>query len=180
MSLLDRISVFLSTGFGVSLLYERFHGKSSYIKDRKHIFKGTGAGFFGTLEAFVLSIIGVRFEGWLGLLALSALTLLSVFFTGRAEKALGTKDDSRIVLDEVIGYFWTVSFIPFALFTLGQQAAILAAGFVLFRLFDVYKIPSRRIQDIGGGWGVMMDDVLSGITALAVLSGGIGVLWALR
>ncbi len=169
----DRVCVFLSTGFGMSAIYARLHARAAMIRDRQSAFRGTGAGLIGTLEAAALAALGLRFEGWGGSVALVVLTLLGVYVTGRAEKVLGNKDDSRIVFDEIIGYFWSIAFIPFELLTSTVQGAALAAAFVLFRIFDVYKIPSRRAQDLGDGWGVMMDDVLSGMAVSAILNAAI-------
>ncbi len=173
MNIIDRISIFLSTGFGVSLLYARFQERSSYIKERRQLFRGTGAGFFGTLEAAAMVALGLRFEGWSGALVLVGLTAASAYLSGRAERLLGAKDDSRIVLDEIIGYFWSVAFLPLDLFEPGPRYGILILAFVLFRIFDVYKIPSKQIQEIKGGWGIMMDDVLSGLLACVLLHGGV-------
>ncbi len=173
MTFLDRVSVFLSTGFGVSLLYTCIHERFSFIKERKHVFRGTGAGFLGTLEAATLVALGLRFEGWIGAASLLILTAISVYFSGRAEKSLGEKDDSRIVLDEIVGYFWSVAFLPLDHLQIKLRFAVIVFAFILFRIFDVYKIPSRNIQNLKGGWGVMMDDVLSGLLVCALLNLGV-------
>lgn len=89
------------------------------------------------------------------------------FFLGlkacnEAEKALGMHDHGGIVIDEFVGMFITILFMP-----QGQwQLAILA--FVLFRIFDISKpFPvSYADRNIGGGLGVMVDDVLAGVYSL--------------
>lgn len=71
---------------------------------------------------------------------------------GHAEKLLGRKDDPSIVIDEVSGYLFSMFNVPF-----GWGYAV--AGFFLFRAFDILKpFPLRRLQDIKGGPGVMLDD----------------------
>jgi phosphatidylglycerophosphatase A len=49
--------------------------------------------------------------------------------------------------------------------------AVLAVGFVLFRLFDVVKpFPARASQRLPGGAGVMVDDLIAGLYALGALA----------
>jgi len=84
---------------------------------------------------------------------------IAVAVSDYAEEVMGRKDDPRIVIDEWVGYWVTIAFLP-------QNRLILIAGFILFRLFDVLK-PSyvRRSGNLPGGWGVVMDDVLAGVLA---------------
>ncbi|OGR83064.1 MAG: hypothetical protein A2901_08085 [Elusimicrobia bacterium RIFCSPLOWO2_01_FULL_54_10] len=118
----------------------------------------TGSGFLGTVLAFFLAFI-IPLQGVAGLVFLLAASGVSVYLSGIAETALGRKDDPRIVIDEIIGYFWSIAFLPFT--TLGVRLT----AFVLFRIFDVYKIPTGEVQKLKGGWGIMMDDILSGLAA---------------
>jgi len=81
----------------------------------------------------------------------------------RAERLLGGKDPGAIVIDEVAGMTLTV--LPFAL-----TPAVLAVGFVLFRIFDIVKpFPAHVSQRLGGGIGVMVDDLIAGLYALVVI-----------
>ena len=80
-----------------------------------------------------------------------------------AEAALGTKDPGAIVVDEVAGMTISVLAVPLT-------PAVLVTGFVLFRIFDVVKpFPVGASQRLGGGVGVMIDDVIAGIYALILL-----------
>jgi phosphatidylglycerophosphatase A len=77
---------------------------------------------------------------------------------------LGGHDHSCIVVDEVAGM--TLSVIAFPL-----TPAVLAAGFVLFRIFDIVKpSPARESQRLRGGVGVMLDDLVAGLYALGLLA----------
>jgi len=88
--------------------------------------------------------------------------VLGVISTNYVEKSWG-KDPSRVVVDEVIGLWISILFIPINLYT-----AVLA--FFLFRLFDIWKpFGIRKLETIGGGHGVMLDDVLAGIYSNVVL-----------
>ena len=95
-----------------------------------------------------------------------AVTLGGTWAAHRAERLLGGKDPGAIVIDEVAGMTLTV--LPFAL-----TPAVLAVGFVLFRVFDVAKpFPARASQQAAGGIGVMADDLIAALYALAVIAVG--------
>ena len=62
-------------------------------------------------------------------------------------------------------------FVPFAI-----SWKLILAGFLLFRLFDIWKpYPIRRLESLGGGLGIMADDVLAGIYAATVLAVAIAI-----
>jgi len=79
---------------------------------------------------------------------------------GEADTMFGKHDPGQIVCDEVIGYWVT-------LFALPPDAAHLGLGFLLFRFFDIVKpFPAGTVdKKVGGGQGVMLDDVIAGIYA---------------
>jgi phosphatidylglycerophosphatase A len=74
-----------------------------------------------------------------------------------AERARGReKDPGYIVIDEFVGVLVTMAF---HLVTICSAAA----GFILFRAFDILKpYPIRRLERLPGGWGIVADDVLAG------------------
>jgi phosphatidylglycerophosphatase A len=81
-----------------------------------------------------------------------------------AERQLGGKDPRAIVIDEVAGMTLSVVWLPLT-------PAVLLGGFVLFRLFDVVKPPpAHASQRLGGGVGVMIDDLIAGLYALGILT----------
>lgn len=101
------------------------------------------------------------------LVLLLALTCLAGILT--APWAMGhwrKMDPQAFVLDEVAGYL----VVP-VLFSQGRPAEIMAWGFVLFRLFDILKLPPARQIDrsLHGPWGIMLDDLVAGIQAVAVM-----------
>jgi phosphatidylglycerophosphatase A len=87
-----------------------------------------------------------------------------VYLSGRTAKALGVHDHSAIVIDEVVGML--VTWIGAA-----PGWVVVLVGFVLFRLFDILKPwPIRRVDEgLEGGAGIMLDDLLAGLLAAAVL-----------
>ena len=109
------------------------------------------------------------------LFALTAATLLALgtWASDRAESFFGKKDDGRIVIDEVVGQLLALSpLLFFANFAGATWLALLGAGFLLFRLFDIWKPgpvawAERRFA---GGAGVMLDDVVAGALAALVMT----------
>lgn len=89
---------------------------------------------------------------------------LGVYWCDRSSKQLGVHDHGGIVWDEFVGYWITMFLAP-----TGWLWVLL--GFVLFRFFDIIKPWPIGWLDrkVGGGFGIMIDDVLAGIYALMVL-----------
>ncbi|MBD1395320.1 phosphatidylglycerophosphatase A family protein [Mucilaginibacter glaciei] len=97
------------------------------------------------------------------LLLITILITVLGIYVGNVVEADWGKDSSRVVIDEVAGMLVTMLFIP-------QNIYLLIAGLVLFRFFDIVKpLYIRRMEDLPGGTGVMLDDVLAGIYANVIL-----------
>jgi len=91
------------------------------------------------------------------------LSLVGTWAASQTEKLAGTKDPSKVVIDEVAGQFIALLPVPF-LVDPAWWSLILA--FALFRLFDIVKpYPARRLENIKGGLGVMADDLIAGVYA---------------
>ncbi len=87
--------------------------------------------------------------------------LLGIWASGRATKLFQNKDPQKVVVDEVIGQLITFLFIPFAV-----SWHFVLAGFLLFRLFDIWKpYPIDSLQNLPAGIGVCADDILAGVYA---------------
>lgn len=137
---------------------------------------GFGAGYAAYASGTVAS--AMAFVPYMALHALNRpslppaaayLAILAVVFVAgvrastHAESILREKDPHYVTIDEFIGQ-WV------ALFLVPISAASLITGFFLFRLFDVWKPwPVRQSQSLPNGMGIMIDDVLAGIYACAVL-----------
>ncbi|WP_347156852.1 phosphatidylglycerophosphatase A family protein [Pontibacter chitinilyticus] len=90
------------------------------------------------------------------------LTVLGIWSAGKVEPLWG-KDDKKVVIDEVAGMCISLLFIPVTL-----PSVLL--GLALFRFFDIVKpLYIRRLEKVGGGWGVMLDDVVAGIYSNLIL-----------
>ena len=87
-----------------------------------------------------------------------------VWACGRTARDLGVHDHPGIVLDEIAGFLVTMTALPL-------DWRWIAAGFVAFRLLDIVKPWPISLADrrIGGGLGIMLDDVIAGAIACAAL-----------
>ena len=115
-------------------------------------------------SAAVLPLVWALHQGWgwAAVLALAvALTVSGVPLCEAAAKSLGKRDPGSVVWDEFAGMAWAGVLAP--------DLPSLLAAFVLFRLFDILKPGLRRVEALPGGWGIMMDDVVAGIAATAIL-----------
>jgi phosphatidylglycerophosphatase A len=100
------------------------------------------------------------------LVAILCVSLAGTWAATRAEKLLGKKDPGAVVVDEVAGQLIAFLFVPWLA---GRWTVV--AGFIAFRVFDIWKpCPIRRLEGLGGGLGIMADDMLAGFYAAAVLS----------
>lgn len=125
---------------------------------------GTWGSIVGALLIWVATLVDPSFTFSLTFIA----AIVVVFFLGVwgskvVEKEWG-EDPTRVVIDEVIGVWIAMLFIPFSWINL-------FAAFVLFRVFDIAKpFGIRKMEGIGSGWGVMLDDVLAGVYANVLLN----------
>ena len=145
MSWYDRFIVFCGVGFGSGLAPK-------------------APGTFGS--AFALLFVPI----WLAIglsntiIAIILMSLIGIYICGHTAKVMGVHDDGRIVWDEFAGQ--SITFLP--VLYLGQMNWLwLLLGFILFRIFDVWKPwPIRVIdQKVEGGFGIMLDDLIAGLWA---------------
>lgn len=131
---------------------------------------GSGAaakapGTWGTLVAmpFILLWQQLPLWGYAGVIIVA--TLFGIWLCERTAKDLGVHDHGGIVWDEFVGVW-------IALWLAPAGWAWLVAGFLLFRLFDIWKPwPIGWVDTrVGGGLGIMLDDVLAGFMTLGVLA----------
>jgi phosphatidylglycerophosphatase A len=151
------LAVWLATGGGVGFV--RFA-------------PGTFGSLLGLPLAWALSLLP-----WWGYLAATvAVILLGVPICGAAARRLGREDPGAVVWDEIAAMPLT-----FAATDLqrspGSLALVLALGFALFRLFDILKPPPTRwLEHLPGGWGIIADDLMAGAYAGLCLY---GLVWLL-
>jgi phosphatidylglycerophosphatase A len=90
--------------------------------------------------------------------------LLGIWICGAASRELKVHDHPGIVWDEFVGYWITLWAVP-------VDWVWMLAGFVVFRILDIAKPWPIGYLDkkVGGGFGIMIDDVLAGVMACATL-----------
>ncbi|MCK9420398.1 MAG: phosphatidylglycerophosphatase A [Nitrospirae bacterium] len=90
-------------------------------------------------------------------------TLVGMWAAGHTEIMLGRTDSPSIVIDEIAGFL-------IAMFMVPPRWFFIVSGFLLFRVFDIIKPwPLRRLEELHGGPGVMLDDVGAGVYTNIVL-----------
>jgi len=115
-------------------------------------------GSWGALLALGLAYLFLPSHWAWQLVVTLAIFFLGVWASTEAERLYG-HDGRPIVIDEVSGML-------VALFLLPQAVVLYLVAFILFRFFDIVKPPpSRRLESLPGGWGVMVDDLVAGIYA---------------
>lgn len=121
-------------------------------------------GTFGTLAGIPLVIIVMYLSPLMAVMLLSALFLVGIPICDSGSQRLGKDDPGAVVWDEIVGYGIAVIAIPLSIWAV-------VAAFVLFRIFDILKPWPIRWADtkVHGGLGIMLDDVLAGLMALAVM-----------
>lgn len=124
-------------------------------------------GTFGTAAAVPLAWVCAPLTWWAYALVCVAVTLVGIWAAAVADRSWGTHDSGRIVVDEVAGYLVTMALVD------RSDPVLLLLGFLLFRAFDIAKpFPVRQIdRQLGGGSGVVLDDVVAGVMAGLVLAG---------
>jgi len=132
-------------------------------------------GTAGSL-AVALLIVGLAAIGldrWaVAPLSCALFSALTLAFAGRAPAIWGVEDPRPVVSDEAAGVslaMWTLASDP-------APALSAAAAFLLFRLFDVAKpLGCRAIQRVPGAAGILLDDLLAGVYASALVHAGLVV-----
>ncbi|MCF6402820.1 phosphatidylglycerophosphatase A [Chitinophaga filiformis] len=136
------------------------------IRIHKIIATSLGIGYIGkgggTVAAAVTALCWYLAQAGSNLSAMWPLaftigvTLLGVWSGTEVEPHWG-KDDKKVVIDEVSGMCFSLLFLP-------VTPGYVLAGLVLFRFFDIRKpLLIRRTEQLPGGFGVMMDDVVAGV-----------------
>jgi phosphatidylglycerophosphatase A len=120
-------------------------------------------GTMGTLVGIPVCLVCLPLTWPVRFLFVIVLSALAIFVSGRAETIYSNKDDQRIVIDEIAGF--QVAMLPVAITGLN-----ICTAFVLFRIFDIWKpFPIRNLQNLPGGWGVVIDDIAAGIYAGVIM-----------
>jgi len=121
-------------------------------------------GTCGTLIAVPLYLLLNHFSVFIYSIILLAVIIIGIGLCDVTERAVGIRDHSGIVWDEIAGFLLTMLAAP-------QGIKWIIIGFILFRIFDIWKPqPIRWLdQHIHGGLGIMVDDLLAAVYAWIIL-----------
>lgn len=149
----QRAANFLSTGFYIGCLPRK-------ITPFK---KNTGAGFLGSAMALALLPL-VPESGPAFIVFYVLLIAISLWAISRTNAFFKTKDDPRIVLDEMAGYWAATAF-------LHRDWQTMVLAFIFFRAFDTLKPwPIKQLENkIKGAFGIITDDIIAGAEANAAV-----------
>ncbi len=162
----NTILKFFATGGFISYI------PTAILKNKKN----TGAGFLGTLEGVLLYLFFMP-QNYLAYAAVLAVFIVfSSYVSDRVNFGDGKKDNPKIVIDEIAGYFLAVAFLP-------KTGFIALLAFVFFRIFDSSKIGFiKRTESFGSacgqsfkhkycinGFAVVLDDLAAGLAANLIL-----------
>ena len=148
---MDRLIVALATGF--------YSGKIPFAP-------GTWGSAFALIPWYFCR--GLSLANYL--IVLAVLFVVGFLTAGSAEKIFDKPDPGSIVIDEIMGMFVALTLAP-------NHPVAWLLGFILFRIFDIWKpFPVSWLDThLHGGIGIMMDDVMAGIYALV----GLQLIWLL-
>lgn len=118
-------------------------------------------GTWGSLAALAVWYLILPFISSIAFIAsILIIFVFGIYTSSITESALEIKDPSVIVIDEWVGQWIALMFLP-------KSIVWGVVAFVLFRLFDIWKpYPISKLDNIKGSFGIMLDDVLAGIYAL--------------
>jgi phosphatidylglycerophosphatase A len=147
-------------------------------------------GTWGSAAGLIyFAVVFLRLGDEAGTWAMAVFTVLltavmsyfAVAICGEAEFRLAEKDPGAVILDEFVAMPLVFLGAPRLLDALSgagrtgsfdwSRIAVVVAGFLLFRLFDILKpFGIRRLQNLPGGWGIVADDTAAALAACAVLN----------
>ena len=147
------------------------------LRERAVLFVATGffignlpfaPGTFGSLIGLPLCFLLSRLDLLKSLICILIFILFAMGIASAAEKIIKQRDPGQIVIDEIAGLMVTLAGLPFNLKTA-------LAGFIIFRVFDILKpFPIRMLdRNLGGGSGIVLDDVMAGIYGNLIIRLGI-------
>lgn len=119
----------------------------------------------GSLASIVgMLIYFIFFKAIIVYILLFIIILILGFQTsGKMERIMRVEDPGCIVIDEVAG-------VMIAFFMLPLTLPVIFTAYFLFRAFDMFKIyPVNKFEEIGGGVGIMMDDIIAGIYTCIIM-----------
>ncbi|MEM8550171.1 MAG: phosphatidylglycerophosphatase A [Verrucomicrobiota bacterium] len=134
-------------------------------------------GTMGSIAGIVWYTVAFHYTTPLGYVLLLALSVyVAIAFCGEAEVRLYKRDPGEVILDELVAVPLCFFGLQGAISALGPWAwTVMLGGFALFRFFDILKpLGIRKLQELPGGAGVVVDDLAAALATCLVLH---AVIW---
>jgi phosphatidylglycerophosphatase A len=121
-------------------------------------------GTFGTMVGVAIFVAAAAWPATAYVSLVLGVSTVGIWASSRCTVIYGEKDSPRVVIDEVAGFLLAMVGVPLSW-------GWVTAGFLIFRLGDIFKPPPARWIDtnVGGGLGIVLDDLVAGIYTLAIL-----------
>lgn len=120
------------------------------------------SGTFGSLAAILIYLIPGFENPTIMLIAISVSTVVGIKLGTKFEAVYG-KDPSQFVLDEVVGTWISLIFVP-------KTILFVSLSFIIWRIMDILKpFPARTVEKLKGGKGIVLDDIISAIYTLVLI-----------
>ena len=120
------------------------------------------SGTFGTLAALFIYLIPGFENPYVIVPAIIVFFIYGIYVGSKFEKVYG-KDPSECTIDEVVGTWISYLLLP-------KAVGIIIITFFLWRALDIFKpYPARKLENLNGGLGIMLDDVVSGFYTLIIM-----------
>ena len=127
---------------------------SGYIK--------TASGTWGSLAGLIIYLIPGFENPSLMILMISFFILIGVPIATKFELIYGN-DPKECTIDEIVGMWITLLFLP-------KKIWWIILAFLIWRVLDIIKpYPARKLENVKGGWGVMLDDIMAGIYSFVLV-----------
>lgn len=120
------------------------------------------SGTFGTLAALIIYLIPGFENPYVIVPTIFIFFIYGVYVGNKFENIYG-KDPSECTIDEVVGTWISYLLLP-------KTIGIIIITFFLWRALDIFKpYPARKLENLNGGLGIMIDDVVSGFYTLIIM-----------
>ena len=138
--------------------FEKFFGSGFYTGYIPIV-----SGTFGSMAALIIFFIPGFEKPFILIPAIILFSFYGIYIGGKFENLYG-KDPSECTIDEVAGMWISLLWVP------KNPIYIPILAFIVWRILDIIKpFPAGKLEELKGGLGIMMDDIVSGIYSLGII-----------
>ena len=136
-------------------------------------------GSFGAVVIYAVlwRVLGMPWCWWSALILAVAACVVNLLLGDWAIEHYGSSDPKQVVIDEAAGMWLSVLLVP--AHTAMGVLWVCGLAFVVFRAFDILKLPpARQLERLPGGAGILCDDLAAGVQTNIVLQVVFRLLWS--